>query len=293
MKKLTEEQKTVKKWRAKPWKGETVLALRTCCLDMTSKYRFKWKESGMVIAPDWHPRKKCGNGLHGLLWGQGDPSNLTLLNSDINQLKWMVVEVLKSEIVSLDEKIKFPRCKVKFVGDKDSALAFLRGKMGEVKLLPYENHVGESISIVGLYGTAKTKNANSLAVVRGDYGSAISGNSSISLSIAKSKSGHFGASIARKHAISGNYGNAIAKNFAEVGIQGMAKSKNYVKGDRGSILIVNNSDYFYSCIVGQNGIEPNTWYYFDSWAEESCKFTKVSEDSLKEYGLTNEPVNCE
>jgi hypothetical protein len=51
---------------------ETVLILRTCKPDMTSYKGFRWPESGPVDCPDWDPKPKCGNGLHGFLWGEGN-----------------------------------------------------------------------------------------------------------------------------------------------------------------------------------------------------------------------------
>lgn len=51
--------------------------LRTCSADMTSHGDFRWPKRGRVEAPDWKPTAECGNGLHGLLWGESDG---TLLN---------------------------------------------------------------------------------------------------------------------------------------------------------------------------------------------------------------------
>ena len=53
-------------------KPATVLILRTCNKDMTTYGGFKWPTSGEVVAPDWKPNAECGNGLHGLLWGEGN-----------------------------------------------------------------------------------------------------------------------------------------------------------------------------------------------------------------------------
>ncbi|WP_445081510.1 DUF7666 domain-containing protein [Martelella alba] len=47
--------------------NDTVLVLRTCNSDMTSRNDFVWPESGLVECPDWEPTEECGNGLHGLL----------------------------------------------------------------------------------------------------------------------------------------------------------------------------------------------------------------------------------
>ena len=49
-----------------------VLVLRTCNSDMTSYNKFLWPKSGFVEALDWEAAKRCDNGLHGFLWGEGN-----------------------------------------------------------------------------------------------------------------------------------------------------------------------------------------------------------------------------
>ena len=53
--------------------SDKVLILRSTGPDRKSHGGFQWPESGYVEAPDWDPDPSvsCGNGLHGLLWGQG------------------------------------------------------------------------------------------------------------------------------------------------------------------------------------------------------------------------------
>ena len=46
--------------------------LRTCAADMTSHDGFEWPREGFVSAPDWKATDACGNGLHGLPWGEGN-----------------------------------------------------------------------------------------------------------------------------------------------------------------------------------------------------------------------------
>ena len=54
-----------------PKEGQ-ILVLRKVASDMTSyKGSFTWPQSGPVEAPDWQPHDICGNGLHGLPWGEG------------------------------------------------------------------------------------------------------------------------------------------------------------------------------------------------------------------------------
>ncbi|KZM05539.1 hypothetical protein AN928_33020 [Pseudomonas aeruginosa] len=53
---------------------ETALVLRTCSADLTSHGGFQWpdKIGAVVEAPDWKKDNKCGHGLHGWLFGQGE-----------------------------------------------------------------------------------------------------------------------------------------------------------------------------------------------------------------------------
>jgi len=97
------------------------LCLRTNNEDMTSYNGFRWPDSGYVTAPDWQPTPECGNGLHGLLWGDGDAS---LLNWDATA-KWLVVEIDADSAINLDGKVKFPNCVVVHVGNRHSAATFI------------------------------------------------------------------------------------------------------------------------------------------------------------------------
>lgn len=65
---------TAKKAKAQP---ETALVLRTCDKDGRSYNGFQWPSEGPVSCPDWDPTPRCGGGLHGLLWGEGDGSLLS------------------------------------------------------------------------------------------------------------------------------------------------------------------------------------------------------------------------
>lgn len=56
---------------------KSVLVLRTCHVNMSSRTNFIWPKSGYVEAPDWSPAPMCGNGLHSRIlwksirWGRG------------------------------------------------------------------------------------------------------------------------------------------------------------------------------------------------------------------------------
>ena len=133
----------------------TVLVLRTCNADLTSHNGFQWKAKGVVTCPDWDPKPECGNGLHGLLWGEGDG---TLLDWD-DDAKWLVVKVPADSIVHIGGKVKFPRGTVVFCGARDDAIAYLVA------------HGGENKAIVGGTATAGDRGT----ATAGDRGTATAG----------------------------------------------------------------------------------------------------------------------
>ena len=96
-------------------KGKALI-IRTVNADMTSHGGFLWPKSGPVECPDWMPTAKCGNGLHGLIWGVG---NWALLSNAPDAI-WIVAEI--DEWIDIDGKVKFPRCDVIYCGDMTEAL---------------------------------------------------------------------------------------------------------------------------------------------------------------------------
>jgi hypothetical protein len=80
-----------------------VYVLRTCNPDMSSHNGFKWPKNGDAKAPDWDSTPECGHGLHGHLWGHGDPG-LLKWNEDA---AWLVCKVAAKDIVDLNGKVKF------------------------------------------------------------------------------------------------------------------------------------------------------------------------------------------
>ncbi len=102
---------------------ETTYVLRTCAADMTANGGFVWPKNGPVECPDWNPQPECGNGLHGLLMGEGDAQLL----SWAPDAKWLVVAVAAKNVVDLNGKVKFPRGEVVYCGERDGALRHLEG----------------------------------------------------------------------------------------------------------------------------------------------------------------------
>ena len=105
----------------------TRLVLRTCNADLTSYNGFQWPESGHVEAPDFRRTYDCGQGLHGLLEGQGDGKYLNLGDD----AKWLVVEVFANDDLlwgkgDLTDKCKFREGTVVYCGDRSGAVKYLK-----------------------------------------------------------------------------------------------------------------------------------------------------------------------
>lgn len=158
---------------------KTSLVLRTSNADGTSHNGFQWPASGPVECPDWNPTAQCGNGLHGLVWGEGDWS---LLNSTHDAL-WQVVEVDTESIVHIDkQKVKFPRGLVVYSGGMAEAITMV---------LNHEQRFKETLAEIikaakkaktdssGNSSTSASSGDSSTSASSGDYStSASSGNSS-------------------------------------------------------------------------------------------------------------------
>lgn len=141
---------------------ETALVLRTCSADLTSHGGFQWpdKIGAVVEAPDWKKDNKCGHGLHGWLFGQGDHDcSSTVGDTDA---KWLVVEVDLSDLIALGGKVKFPRCTIRHIGDRASATKFLianEPRAAGVEVIGATLQAGDKdLCQVGAYGTATAGN---------------------------------------------------------------------------------------------------------------------------------------
>ena len=166
---------------------------------MTSRGGFKWPASGPVAAPDWNPKPACGQGLHGLLWGEGDGQLLDWTEG----AKWLVVEVDASSVVDLSGKVKFPSGQVVHCGDCDSATSHLLEHDGSGKA------ICGAKATAGYYGTATA----------GDYGTATAGDAGTATA------GYYGTATA------GDDGTATAgvRGTATAGVRGTATA-----GDAGT-----------------------------------------------------------
>ena len=216
----------------------TSLVLRTCSVDLTSHGGFPWPGVGEeAVAPDWRKNAECGNGLHGWLYGQGDHSASSFLDSTS---KWLVVEVVSADIVMLGGKCKFPRGVVRFVGDRQGATEYLiahEPRAAAVAVIGRDVIVGEKeAATVGALGHCTA--GYSGTATAGNYGTATAGYSGTATA------GDSGTATA------GNYGTATA-------------------GDSGTLIVKwwdeKNSRYR-SVIgyVGEDGIEADTPYKLDA-----------------------------
>ncbi|MBG7133972.1 hypothetical protein I5J24_21935, partial [Pseudomonas aeruginosa] len=157
---------------------ETALVLRTCSADLTSHGGFQWpdKIGAVVEAPDWKKDNKCGHGLHGWLFGQGDHGcSSTVGGADA---KWLVVEVDLSDLIALGGKAKFPRCTIRHIGDRASATQFLianEPRSAGVAVIGATLQAGDKgFCQVGDYGTATAGGWGTATA--GDWGTATAGD---------------------------------------------------------------------------------------------------------------------
>ncbi len=209
---------------------ETALVLRTCSADLTSHGGFRWpdKIGAVVEAPDWKKDNKCGHGLHGWLFGQGDHDcSSTVGDTDA---KWLVVEVGLSDLIALGGKVKFPRCTVRHIGDKASATQFLianEPRAAGVAVIGATLQASDKeLCQVGAYGTATAGDWGTATA--GDWGTATAGNEGTATAGYKgtATAGDWGTATAGNEgtATAGDWGTATAgyKGTATAGDWGTA-----------------------------------------------------------------------
>ena len=149
-----------------------VLVLRSTKADRHSHNNFLWPEFGKVACDDWSPVQQCGNGLHGLLWGQGNCCLLVLDEDAIFQ----VVAVEESLIVDLRNKVKFPSGEVIFSGDRLEAAKIIAQYAPAGLAIPFATATaGDSgTATAGDSGTATA--GDSGTATAGDRGTATAGD---------------------------------------------------------------------------------------------------------------------
>jgi len=238
-----------------------VLVIRTCRADGTSHSGFQWPTSGPVECPDWDATPRCGGGLHGLLWGDGDWS---LLNQSHDAI-WQVVEVESEAIVKIDEqKVKFPRGVVVYSGGMAEAVTMV---------LNHQQHFKDMLTEV----KANAKKGEPTNISSGDSSTAASsGDSSTAASSGYSSTA----------ASSGNYSKAASSGDSSTAASSGDKTIAMAAG-RGCIVQAGKDGCFASAYsdgkrdrilvgyVGEDGIKPDVAYRINVDGKGNAKFVEA------------------
>jgi hypothetical protein len=265
---------------------------------MTSRNGFKYPEKGPVVCPDWDPRPVCGNGLHGLPWGEGNASYLSFAED----AKWLVIRVKESDVVCIDgDKCKFSKGTVVYCGDRDGATSYILNHGGKGRAVVFATATAgdEGTATAGDYGTATAGNegtatagyrgtatagdrgtataGNDGTATAGDYGTATAGDYGTATAgyYGTATAGYYGTATAgdRGTATAGDFGTATAGNFgtATAGNYGIIQIK-YWDGKRYRIL---------TGYIGEDGLDPDIAYHV-----EDGKFVKKGLTSLHSGNLS-------
>jgi hypothetical protein len=234
-----------------------VLVLRTCTADLRGTHdkgsHFVWPSSGHVACDDWDPTPKCGGGLHGLLWGEGDPQCLSWAES----ATWLIVAVKATDIVEIvndgGHKVKFPHGDVVCCGTRFEATSYLVARAPGRRVHGALITAGDGgTATAGYQGTATA----------GDRGTATAGYQGTATA------GHLGTATA------GDQGTATAGDLgtATAGDQGTATAGDggtATAGDRGTVQLrhwdAQAGRYrIVTGYVGEDGIESGKRYRCDN-----------------------------
>ena len=195
------------------------------------KTDFRWPRSGVVECPDWSPEPKCGNGFHGLEFGEG---SWELLKADETPSdEWRAVLVQPQDLVRLtdngDTKVKFRRGEIVYCGDLAGAMTYVmcgKNAMERAAILASGNFVSGNYSRAtssGDYSLATSSGNSSRAEQKGTSGIAAAIGSNV-----RGKAGENGLLIL-------TWWDAPAKRFracvGEVGIDGIEADTWYVVKD--------------------------------------------------------------
>jgi hypothetical protein len=240
-------------WKEFLTEEEMVMVLRTVDKDGKAHGGFQWPEKGKVVCPDWNPRAECGNGLHGVVFPDGEMPHI--INHGPDE-KWQVVQTAKSSLVDLDGKVKFPECEVIYTGNMAVAITMVANNWNsklqiELKKLILDGKVSKEIAS-GYSSKAASSGDSSTAASSGNYSTAASsGYSSTAAS----------SGVYSKAASSGDSSTAEAKGKQTVamvaGLNGRARAGingafalPWLDGDQVRIAVG---------IVGENA-EADVWY---------------------------------
>jgi hypothetical protein len=247
-----------------------MLILRTTPANLISRNNFQWPAYGPVECQDWSDKPECGNGLHGLPWGEGYCSAFKsyLDSGGVAQ----VIEAQDNEVVPLENntKCKFRRGVVVFTGSLDAAIAYVRSHGGEGKAIAHAKViVGDNRTATAGYRGTATAGEYGTATA-GEYGTATAGE------YGTATAGEYGTATAGNGgaATAGNGGTATAGNggAATAGNGGTATAGNggaATAGEYGTIEIASydfNANRYRRSVgyVGEGGILPNVKYKLDA-----------------------------
>ena len=220
--------------KAAPKKSAPVLLLRTCEADGGSYGGFKWPLTvgAEVSCPDWNPVAECGNGLHGLINGQGDWSLVPITPGR----KIIVFEAVGTVVkLSNGTKAKCAKAIVRWAGEsKDwaQALGFIWAT----------NNAKPEASATGDSGHASATGYSGHASATGDYGYAsATGYSGIGVALGK----HYNERLCAK-ARAGATGAIVLVDWS-------GKRPRIVTG-----------------YPGEDGIKADTWYRVEAGKLVEC-----------------------
>lgn len=227
--------------RFAPKNIKKVLVLKVVNPDMSSQHSpgFKYPTSGHVRANDWKNDGQCGHGLHGWLYGKGNPT--AKWNGISPCSKWLVIEVNESDIVDINsQKVKFREGNVVYCGDRKGAFEYIVEKSDQTPDVINVTKVTSDVAII-------SKKSNTTAI--GKYNhiviSSIEG-SEIDL-------GHRGVGIA----------HSSDENSVSVKDNGVAiaySERTPLKAGKGSILIWNIIEGLFTYKVTDKTIKANVFY---------------------------------
>jgi hypothetical protein len=205
-----------------------VYILRTCNVYMQSHGGFQWPTEGVVEAPDWNPAPKCGNGLHGFLWGEGDAA----LADWSDSAKWIVAKVAATDIVDLGGKVKFPRAEVVFVGNRFDATQFIREHGARGAIIGITLTGGECSTLSG--GARSTLTGGARSTLTGGEGSTLTGGEGSTLTggYGSTLTGGEGSTISIRYYDGARYRIAVAY----VGESGIEPNVPYKVNNKGQFV---------------------------------------------------------
>jgi hypothetical protein len=230
---------------------KTVLVLRTCSKDMTSRNGFKWPKKGPVACNDWDGGKMvCGGGLHGLENGEQSGSYLDWSDEAV----WLVIKVRVADGYAtgkneLKDKCKFRKGTVVYCGKRDGAVAYLvkRGAdpskvvSGQAVASGYRgqavaNGVSGQAVANGVWGLAVSSGVSGQAVANGDSGQAVA-SGVIGQATANGCSGQATASSVSGQAVAnGVIGQAVANGDSGQAVASGCSGQAVANGDSGQAV---------------------------------------------------------